>query len=102
MVYADPAAAQYVWGTGLQHQSSYWYLGHFARFIRPGAQRVMCAASRAEVEASAFVNTDGSLALLAMNRTYEPLRFTLRGAGPAQVLRLPPRSIATGLASAHT
>ena len=87
-------------GTGLLHQSSYWYLGHFARFIRPGAQRIMCAANRHEIEATAFVNLDDSLALVAMNRTPHALRFSLRGAGPAQVVELPPRSIASGVAAA--
>ena len=87
-------------GSGLLHQSSYWYLGHFARFIRPGAQRVMCAANRQEIEATAFVNPDDSLALVVMNRTPHALRFSLRGAGPAQVVLLPPRSIATGVAAA--
>jgi glucosylceramidase len=46
----------------LLHQSSYYYIGHFARFVRPGARRVLCAATRQDLEASAFVNPDGSTA----------------------------------------
>ncbi|CAK0853651.1 unnamed protein product [Prorocentrum cordatum] len=31
-------------------QPSYWYLGHFSRFIRPGARRVLCSSSRDVLE----------------------------------------------------
>ncbi|MGS0758264.1 hypothetical protein ACVBEH_28325, partial [Roseateles sp. GG27B] len=45
----------------LLHQSSYFYIGHFARFIRAGARRVLCAATLQALECTAFVNPDGSL-----------------------------------------
>jgi glucosylceramidase len=35
-------------------------LGHFARFMQPGAQRVLCAATREALECTAFANPDGS------------------------------------------
>jgi glucosylceramidase len=79
----------------LLHQSSYHYLGHFARFIRPGARRVLCAASRQALECTAFVNTDGVLAVVAMNRTEDPLDCVLRMDGVSRRLPLPARSIAT-------
>ena len=90
-------------GTALKHQPAYWALGHFARFIRPGAQRVLCAANRSAIEATAFVNVDGSLAVVVLNRTAQPLRFALRGMGLPQgavmppALELPPRSMVTGV-----
>ena len=37
---------------GLLPQSSYYYIGHFARFVRPGAQRLLCAATRELLECS--------------------------------------------------
>lgn len=79
----------------LLFQSSYYYIGHFSRFIRPGARRILCAPSRDRIEATACTNPDGSVVVVAMNRTEEPLDFniqTLREAWPAI---LPPRSIAT-------
>ena len=81
----------------LQHQSSYFYIGHFARFARAGARRVLCAASREDLEATAFVNPDGSVATVVMNRTLERMRFVLRCDGSSAVAELPPRSIATFL-----
>ncbi len=79
-------------------QSSYFYIGHFARFVKPGARRVLCASSAAELEAAAFVNPDGTTAVVAMNRQEQPLRFTLIIDGRPAVAELPPRSIATYLA----
>ncbi len=81
----------------LLHQSSYFYIGHFARFIKPGAQRVLCAATRQALEATAFVNTDGSLAVVAMNRSEQPLGFALHVDGQTFQAELPPRSIASYL-----
>lgn len=79
----------------LERQSSFFYLGHFARFIAPGARRVLCAATRDDLEATAFVNPDGSIAIVAMNRTEKPLRFVIALAGGEAVAELPARAIAT-------
>ncbi len=59
-------------------ESSYYYLGHFARFVKPGARRVLCTTGRQDLEAASFVNPDGSIATIVMNRTEQPLRFALR------------------------
>ncbi|MGB8693618.1 MAG: glycoside hydrolase family 30 protein [Steroidobacteraceae bacterium] len=79
-------------------QSSFFYIGHFTRFVRPGAQRVSCVTDRQDLEAASFVNPDGSIAVIAMNRSEQPLRFALCIAGARTVAELPPRSIATYLA----
>jgi glucosylceramidase len=79
-------------------QSSYFYIGHFARFARPGAHRVLCAASRQDIEATAFRNVDGQVAVVAMNRTGQLQRFALRIDGTRGIAELPPRSIATYVA----
>jgi glucosylceramidase len=79
----------------LAYQSSFYYIGHFARFIRPGARRVLCAATRGDLEVAAFVNPDGSTATVVMNRTEDAQRFALVIDGAAHVAELPARSIAT-------
>ncbi len=84
----------------LERQSSYYYIGHIARFVRPGARRVLCAATREDLEATAFVNPDGSIVVVAMNRTREPIAFALRIAGSSVATGLPPRSMATYLMAA--
>jgi glucosylceramidase len=86
----------------LMVQSSYHYLGHFSRFVQPGARRVLCAATLEALECTAFTNTDGSTVAIAMNRTESPLRFALRfthsnarDGSLTAVAELPARSIAT-------
>jgi glucosylceramidase len=83
----------------LMHQSSYWAIGHFARFVRPGARRVLCASSLQALLATAFANPDGTLVVVATNHSDEPLTFSLH-LGALQVrAELPARSIATYLAT---
>lgn len=79
----------------LMPQSSYAYIGHFARFIRPGAQRVLCAASRQVLETTAFANTDGSVATVVMNRSEQPAGFVLRIDDQRVRVDLPARAITT-------
>jgi glucosylceramidase len=54
---------------------SYWYLGHFSKFIRPGAHRVEASSSRSSLLATAFANPDGSLATVVMNATDTPVDY---------------------------
>ena len=46
--------------------------------MRPGARRVLCAASRQDIEATAFRNVDGSAVVVLLNRTVQSQRLTLR------------------------
>ena len=76
-------------------QSSYYYVGHFARFVRPGAQRVLCTASHPDLETTAFRNVDGTTAVVLLNRLEQVQRITLQIDATRGVVELPPRSIAT-------
>lgn len=79
----------------VSRQSSYYYIGHVARFVRPLARRVLCAASREALEATAFINTNGILATVVMNRSDGPIRFALQLGEVRTVTQLPARAIAT-------
>ena len=68
-VHADTRTGQ------LTFTPSYYYLGHFSKFIRPGAHRVEAASSRSNLLATAFANPDGSLATVVMNSTDRPLDY---------------------------
>ena len=92
-----PLLADTTTGT-LLPQSSMAYIGHFARYIQPGARRVLCAASQAVLECTAFANPDGSLATVVMNRSAHPVPFTLVVDGQAVRVHLPARAITTCLA----
>ena len=79
----------------LMHQSSYWAIGHFARFVRPGARRVLCASSRQVLLSTAFINPDGGLVAVVFNRSDHTLRFALKLGAQQAVAELPARAIAT-------
>jgi glucosylceramidase len=91
----------------LCYESSYYYIGHFSRFIRPGARRIALNVSPYMVpsavdgrmgnmmEFCAFKNSDGSRVLVAMNRTEADMVYELCGSGSTVVLRCPPRGIQT-------
>lgn len=86
-ILAEPAQDRF------ECQSSYFYIGHFARFVKPGARRILCAASREALEATAFVNPDGGVVVVAMNRTEHALPFTLNLGPRGAPVALPARSI---------
>mmetsp|Transcript_14188 Transcript_14188/g.24354 ORF Transcript_14188/g.24354 Transcript_14188/m.24354 type:complete len:327 (+) Transcript_14188:1-981(+) len=66
-------------------QPPYWYIGHFSRFIQPGARRALCSSSRDALEVTAFVNPDSSLAVVVMNQTNDTIYFWLKVAGHGAV-----------------
>jgi glucosylceramidase len=77
------------------YQSSFYYIGHFARFIRPGARRIGCESNHAALETTAFLNPDGRIALVVLNRSDEALPFALRFQNLAGGADSPPHSITT-------
>jgi glucosylceramidase len=79
----------------VHYQSSYFYIGQFSRFIRPGAVRVLAAPTSDSLETTAFVNPDGSTVVVVMNRTEVPLRFELRLGTEAAQMDAPEHSIQT-------
>ena len=89
-----PILANRATGT-LQHQNSFAYIGHFSRFVQPGAHRILCAASRQDLETTAFVNPDGSIAVVVMNRTEKEIAFTLRVQEANCSVCMPAHAIAT-------
>ena len=84
----------------LEHQSSYFYIGHFSRFIQPGSQRILCAATRMALECTAFINPNGEIVAVVMNRLDEAQKFQIQIADAAYQVELPAHSIATYVLSA--
>lgn len=62
----------------LLFQGSYFYIGHFTRFIRPGARRILSVATHDDLETTAFLNPDGSRAVVILNRSEKAIDFTLK------------------------
>ncbi|UCD61932.1 MAG: glycosyl hydrolase [Flavobacteriaceae bacterium] len=56
---------------------SYYYIGHFSKFIRPGAKRISSVSSSNSLLSTAFVNVDGSVVIVAMNQSDAPLEYSI-------------------------
>jgi len=72
----------------------YYTLGHFSRFVRPGAVRVYSTNAPGVITA-AFVNRNRTRALVAYNETREDRRFQVEWRGRWLELALPPLGGAT-------
>jgi len=59
----------------LVFQSSYYYIGHFSKYIRPGAKRVYVESDLSTIPLTAFLNTDNTLVLVALNETDKTEEF---------------------------
>jgi glucosylceramidase len=88
-VHADTAT-----GT-LTFTPTFAYLGHFSKFIRPGARRISAVSSRSFLHTTAFVNPDGRLAIVVLNDGDRPLRYTVRIGAATALLTIPARAIQT-------
>jgi glucosylceramidase len=83
-------------GKGRLHiQNSYYYIGHITRFVRPSARRIVCASVLDELETAAFINPDGSIAVIVMNRSEKSIPFSLKFDGQAASAESPARSMMT-------
>ncbi len=79
----------------LHYMNSYYYLGHFSKFIRPGARRIACTSSSDDLLATAFANPDGSTAIVVQNQTDKGSDYQVWINGKAARSNLPAHSIAT-------
>ena len=79
----------------LIYTPSYYYIGHFSRFVRPDAQRVGVASSRSNLLAAAFANADGRLATIVMNPTDEAIDYNFYVGTASAQLRIPAHAIQT-------
>jgi len=79
----------------LLYTNAYFYIGHFSKFIKPGAKRISAAASRSQLIATAFLNPDGSKVAIIMNQSDTPTQTFVWVNGDAAEIQLLPRSIVT-------
>ena len=62
----------------LVHQSSYYYIGHFSKYVRPGALRIGLENNNEDLKAVAFKNVDGSVALVVLNETEKEITYSVK------------------------
>jgi glucosylceramidase len=59
------------------YTNEYYYIGQFSKFIRPGARRVSTSSNRDILQATSFINKDGKLAVVVLNRTDNDISYHL-------------------------
>lgn len=74
---------------------SYYYIGHFSRFIKPGARRLLTTRYTQNLECCAFRNPDGEMVLVVMNQTDRQQKFELLADGKACRMEMEAHSILT-------
>ena len=79
----------------LIYTNSYYYIGHFSKFIRPGARRILASPSRSSLLATAFVNEDGTVAVVVMNPTPRGGQYSLVVGATSVEISSRPHSIQT-------
>ncbi|WP_440134623.1 glycoside hydrolase family 30 protein, partial [Chitinophaga sancti] len=79
----------------LIYTNSYYYLGHFSKFIRPGAKRIIASSNRTDLQTTAFVNKDGKIVVVVLNTSDKELSYKLWIKGNAADVKSLPHSIET-------
>jgi len=79
----------------IHYQSSFYYMGHFSKYVRPGAVRILCSSTYNELETTAFKNPDGSIAIVVLNCSDSALPFEIRVSDQSTETQIPPHAIIT-------
>lgn len=56
---------------------SYYYIGHFSKFIKLGAKRISTTTSHSKIHATTFRNPTGEMVTVVMNKTNNPITYNL-------------------------
>lgn len=88
-VHADTRTGQ------IRYTNSYYYIGHFSKFIKPGAKRIISSSSRSQLLTTAFKNEDGKIVVIVMNQGSIKTPYNLWINGKAASCTALPHSIAT-------
>lgn len=79
----------------VDYNVEYYVLGHVAKFVRPGAERIESSTHPGELESVAFRNPDGSIVLLALNPSEVGRTMNLRWQGQHLRYDLPAGAVVT-------
>ncbi|ADU28971.1 glycoside hydrolase family 30 protein [Evansella cellulosilytica] len=79
----------------VHYNSSFYYIGHFSKYIKPGAKRIATNSKIETLSYTAFKNSDGSIALVVLNETEQDIPYTLQIEGKYINLISTKRSINT-------
>jgi glucosylceramidase len=79
----------------LIYTNSFYYIGHFSKFIRPGAKRIASSPSRSSLMSTAFIDPAGKVSVVVMNKSDKEVSYYLWVGGQAAEVKSLPHSIQT-------
>ncbi len=77
----------------LIYTPSYYYIGHFSKFIRPEAKRVSTAVSRSTLLSTSFLNTTGKMVTVVMNKSDEKITYNMFIGTQKTIVEIPAHAI---------
>jgi glucosylceramidase len=88
-IHADTRSGQLI------YTPPYYYIGHFSKFIKPGAKRISSSSSRSQLLTTSFMNPDGKIITIVMNQSNEKVVYHLAVDTDAAEISVPPHAIQT-------
>lgn len=88
-IHADTSTGELI------YTPSYYYIGHFSKFIRPEAKRVSTVVSRSQLLSTSFLNTDGKMVTVVMNKSDKKVTYNLFIDTNKTVVEIPAHGIQT-------
>lgn len=79
----------------IQKRLSYYYIGHFSRYVKKGAKNISITRYSDKIKACAFLNPDGERIVVIMNASDKIKPVTIREYGKGCDIELQPHSIIT-------
>lgn len=74
---------------------SFTYIGHFSKYVKPGAKRIGMSRYTDKIEVTAFENPDGTIVAVLLNRTKASMKAYIRISGVLYEVTLHAESIMT-------
>ncbi len=79
----------------LIYTPSYYFIGHFSKFIGKNAKRISSVASRSQLLTTSFLNTDGKIITIVMNQSEKKINYNLCVGTSATEISILPHAIQT-------
>lgn len=74
---------------------SFYYIGHFSKFIRPNAKRISSSVSRSNLLSTSFRNDDGQIVTIVMNQSDAAVSYKLMVGADESLVEIPAHAIQT-------
>lgn len=64
-------------GTHFIKTPTFYYLSHFAKYVKPGSKRIHVSKFSENISVSAFKNPDKSVIIILLNKTNQNIEYNL-------------------------